>query len=159
MKYIILIAILFLTLNCALQEPVTDLSNWDNLRDDQIPNELKKLNWDYKESYEYNIAICFNWCVTHIDYKLYANGFHDVSKTFEDSQGNCANLSLSELNLISRLSNYKVKGNLVYCWNKLFNGLHYTIMVNGYYPEKNRISIIYEIISYDNIANYILYRQ
>jgi hypothetical protein len=155
MKYIILIAVLFLVLNCALQVPVSDLSNWDNITDNQIPGELKNINYDLNKN-DACITKVYNWACYHIDYKLYAFGFHETQRTLSEMKGNCANLSLVVLNLVNKLFN--IKGDLVWCQLKDYSW-HYTVKFGSYYPEEDSIYFIDKIIKYDDIANYILYLQ
>ena len=131
-----LICILFCIIIFSCSEPL--MSNWYEL--DQIPNELKDIK-DKKEIY--------SWVVRNVEYEFYANGFKDAQKTLDSMKGNCANISLLTLAL-----NYKIrqnKGQLVYCSKK--EGLHYTVRIDGKIIEPT-ITEIYNIIEFDDIANY-----
>ena len=85
----------------------------------------------------------------------YNSSFHKAQKTIDEKKGNCANRSLASLALI-----YKIKGlkyDLLYGWQDDGNGnagFHYQTS----YESMNGF-ILYEKILFDNIAEYIYYRQ
>jgi hypothetical protein len=96
----------------------------------------------------------YNWLINNITYELYANTFRVAQVTLDSKKGNCANKALLELALIKNILNKK--GELVYCQKKA--GLHYTVRIDNEILEDG-ITAIYEVIAFDDIAEYIYYRQ
>ncbi|HEY0089946.1 MAG TPA: hypothetical protein VGB37_13940 [Candidatus Lokiarchaeia archaeon] len=148
MKNLILLGVIAVLLNCSMIEPDY---KWYDCR---IPTELKKL--DPVLINERGVAF---WVDDEVKYKLYANGFHSAQQTLNEMQGNCANKALVKIALWYQLTGQK--GQLVYCWytNGKVSGFHYAAKINGYIAEKEYITAVYEIISFDNIAEFIYYRQ
>lgn len=144
-KIFILIVIFYLIfLNCVMPEPDY---NWYNIR---VPNEI--------ESYSSGIKI-YNWVIINIEYRKYANGFHSAQQTLNEMQGNCANIALTILALWYKLTGEK--GKLVYCLTNIAgeNKLHYSVKIDGHLMSEKYIIKIYDIIDFDDIAEYIYYRQ
>ena len=157
------LALLLLTLtiilsNCNMQTE-EELKDWYNLNSDYIPNELKNLNWN--NDTDNSSIIVHNYVVAHFTYVEYANEFHSAEQTLEEKKGNCANLSLVELALVNYLSNGKVQGKLIYCYviDPIQSGLHYTPEFNNDIMMKKYITAIYDIVDFNNIGNYIYFRQ
>lgn len=141
MRFIFIAIVFIVTLsNCSMVEVDND---WYNLN--RVPKELT--------STSSNTEI-FNWVIDNIDYKMYANGFHSAQQTLNEKIGNCANMSLLALALVYNLKG--IEGELVYCNRP--EGLHYTVRINHKIIEPG-ITEIYDIISFDDIAEFIYYRQ
>ena len=140
MRNFLIIFIIFLFFSCS---EIQISNDWYYLH--EIPKQLI----NEKDKIE-----IFIWVVDNINYKMYANGFHSAQKTLNEKTGNCANLTLLTLALDYKIN--KRKGELVYCRKK--EGLHYTSRMCNKIIEPNIIEI-YEVISFDDIANYIEFRK
>ena len=139
-KIFILVVITIILINCSM--PSID-NNWYNLN--EIPNQI--IN-------EKSGGAIVSWVINNIDYELYANGFNLAQETLDTGKGNCANMSLLEIALWYKLTGEK--GNLIYCSNS--KGLHYCAQLSDKIWESD-IKEIYDIIKFDDIAEFIYYRQ
>lgn len=148
MKNLIIVLTVIIFFSCSMIEPNY---NW---YDCKVPSDLKTFDRGYTK--ESQVAV---WVMHNIDYKLYANGFHSVQQTLNEMQGNCANRALTILAIYYQTTGEK--GQLIYCWhdNGKTKGLHYAAKINGYIMEGEYITQTYDVIDFDDITEYIYYRQ
>lgn len=146
MKRLLVVFLVLLFLGCSM--PINN--NWYDLK--EVPIELRN-------GYINENDICI-YVLKEVEYQLYANGFRPAEITLARKTGNCANITLLTIALIYKIKN--VKCQLVYCYadNKIGKkGLHYASMINGRILDNIVIKEIYEVIEFDDIAEYIYYRQ
>lgn len=145
-KFGLFIIIIICLSSCTMQEYLID---WYSISD--VPKSLEDeiVNSD-------NIELTIhNWSVDNIEYKFYANGFVPAQETLDKKNGNCANKTLLVIAL-----NYKITGEkaiLVYC--RKSEGLHYTTKFKNKGIIEPGILEVYEEIKFEDISQYIYWRQ
>jgi hypothetical protein len=121
----------------------------------EIPSTVVKCEKCHVQNNHYNTKL---WIENNIEYSLYANRFQSAQKTLDERKANCANIALVKLALMYKLTG--IKGKLYYGWldsdmdvDKI-GGWHYE---TSFYNMKG--FKLYESIEFDNIPEYIYYRQ
>jgi len=140
-NFLILLVMAIFIIGCDSMPSID--GDWHKL--DDSPNNLNNSN---------NGLDIVSWVIDNIEYECYANGFNTARETYKKRSGNCANMALLEIALWYKITGKK--GSLIYCLHK--NGLHYCAKIDGKIWETN-IEEIYDVIEFDNIAEFIYYRQ
>ncbi|MCK9596085.1 twin-arginine translocation signal domain-containing protein [Candidatus Pacearchaeota archaeon] len=156
--------------NC--QMPFGDMEDWYNLSKSEIPTILRTRVREDNGNYffrwiegdtalESELGKYINlWMDSNLVYEYYLDKFQPARATLEDGKGNSARQALLRLALAYNLTDGNVKGDLVPCWNNspFHGGFYYASRINGKLNKKS-ITDIYDVIPFDEIADYTSKKQ